>query len=150
MADAGTVLLTIARAANAHWFFGNLYEELVRMPDRLADEHDSGRARLPSPVRYYVPALPALVGGAVAAAVTGRRGPARGALATAAVSTVAGVGLTGFVVRTVIFRLIDDGPPLEQAERERLITRWHRVNRVRLVLAAVAAIAYDRAARGGC
>ncbi|MEJ3652785.1 hypothetical protein WEH80_07350 [Actinomycetes bacterium KLBMP 9759] len=47
----------------------------------------------------------------------------------------AGVGLAGHVVRTVVLRLVDDGPSLEPAERERLITRRHRV---RLVLAAVA------------
>ena len=33
-------VLTIAQVGYAHWFFGNLYEAVVRVPDRLAMEYD--------------------------------------------------------------------------------------------------------------
>jgi hypothetical protein len=35
-------LLTIARLGYAHWFFGNLYEAVVRVPDRLAKADELG------------------------------------------------------------------------------------------------------------
>jgi hypothetical protein len=33
-------LLSIAQLGYAHWFFGNLYEAVVRAPDRVAKDYD--------------------------------------------------------------------------------------------------------------
>ena len=56
-------LLDVAEFTHAHWFFGNLYEAVVRIPDRIAASEPSSRlARTPfgpgSPGRYYVPVAP--------------------------------------------------------------------------------------------
>ncbi len=137
----GSVLRTVARLGHAHWFFGNLYEEVVRMPDRLAVEHDLPAAqRLRSPVRYYLPAAPVTVASVVAVALVERR-PARTA---AALCSTTGAALTGYLVATVIRRLLDDGPSISPGERTELVTRWHRINRVRLLLVAAAAVGLER------
>ena len=51
----------VARLGLAWWFFGNLYESIVDVPQLLVDAQ-SGRARRilapGSPVRYYAPTLP--------------------------------------------------------------------------------------------
>ncbi|MGH3320282.1 MAG: hypothetical protein ACRDN9_08895 [Streptosporangiaceae bacterium] len=54
----------IARLGYAHWFFGNLYEAVVNVPELLAtapgvaNGHGTSRAvfRRGSPVPYYLPA----------------------------------------------------------------------------------------------
>ncbi|GAA2757603.1 hypothetical protein [Actinopolymorpha rutila] len=69
-------LLTLAQFGHAQWFFGNLYEAVVRVPDRLAAEAGDGHARSPlgagSPLRYYVPAIPATFPATLAALWSGR------------------------------------------------------------------------------
>jgi hypothetical protein len=72
-------LLTIAQLGYAHWFFGNLYEAVVRVPDRLAKDYAPGVAdrRLAfvrsagSPVRYYRPGVPVVLGATPSALVAG-------------------------------------------------------------------------------
>lgn len=111
--------LAIARVSNTQWFLVNLYEAVVRMPDRLADEHDSekrptrrGPLAPSSPARYHIPAAPIVAGSTLAALVNGwRTGGDRVALLVAAMCSLSGVGLTGYVVRRVNLRLFDDGPP---------------------------------------
>jgi hypothetical protein len=62
---------------------------------------------------------------------------------------VAGAALTGNLVVSVNRRLLR-GEPLEPAERQRLIRRWHRLNRARLLLTGSALVALERvAARRG-
>lgn len=56
-------LLDIAEFTHAHWFFGNLYEVLVKVPPRVAGaEASSELPRTPfgagSPGRYYAPVAP--------------------------------------------------------------------------------------------
>src|ERR671937_2872016 len=68
--------LGIAGWGHAHWFFGNLYEAVVRVPHRLASERSAGgTATSPfgagSPVLYYVPAMPATSPAALAALMFG-------------------------------------------------------------------------------
>jgi hypothetical protein len=135
-------LLTTARLGLAHWFFGNLYEEVVRMPDRLADAPSGGGLFAPgSPVRYHLPAAPVTVAATLACVVTGwRRRGDRPALAAVGLLTTTGAALTAHLVRTVVLRLLGDPPP-EPRERQRLVEHWHRVNRARLVLVAAAAVA---------
>ena len=138
----GTWISSVARAGLAHWFFGNLHEAVVRMPDRLTPGEEMFGAG--SPVRYWLPAAPITVAATLASVVRGwRRDADRPALAVAGVCTVAGAALTGHLVRTVNQRLL--GPdPIDPAERKRLIRHWHRVNRIRLVLAGSALVALER------
>jgi hypothetical protein len=43
-------LLAISQLGYAHWLFGNLYEAVVRVPERLANDYEPGKddRRLPS------------------------------------------------------------------------------------------------------
>lgn len=150
MTDAQARLLAAARLGLEHWFFGNLYEEVVRMPQRLADSPGPGGPFAPgSPVRYYVSAAPLTLGATIAAVAGGwGRREERPALATAGLLTAVGAALSAHLVRTVNLRLLDD-TPLDDAERQLLVTHWHRVNRVRLVVVAGAAVALSRANRRG-
>jgi hypothetical protein len=88
-----------------------------------------------------------VAGSSLAALVTGLRHDGdRPALAVAAGSSLVATALTGYLVRTVNLRLLDDGPPIGGDERQRLLDRWHGVNRLRLALLAVASVALERAA----
>ncbi|MBV8933242.1 MAG: DUF1772 domain-containing protein, partial [Kutzneria sp.] len=77
-------MLAVARFAHAYWFFGNLYEAVVRTPDTVIDNSSVTGLKPGSPVRYYLPAIPAVAATTVAGAALGwRRGGSRPALATA-------------------------------------------------------------------
>lgn len=125
----------MARVANAHWFFGNLYEELVGVPRLVAASPPGGVLAAGSPARYFLPVAPAAVGSTVALAITE---PNR-ATVTAAACTVAGAALTGWLVRTVTVDLLAGRVP--DAERDRVLGVWNRANRVRIVLVGAAAVA---------
>ena len=65
-------LLDIAQLGYAHWLFGNIYEAVAKIPDRLADEAAGGEGGTSvlgpgSPVRYYAPVAPATLGSTAAA-----------------------------------------------------------------------------------
>jgi Domain of unknown function (DUF1772) len=128
----------------AHWFFGNLYEEVVRMPARIAEHPPAGGPFASgSPVRYYLPAAPVTLATTLACVAAGwHRRADRPALAAAGLLTATGAALTGHLVRAVNLGLLD-GPrrPSNPAERQRLVEHWHRVHRVRLVVVAAAAVA---------
>ncbi|MDM4761979.1 DUF1772 domain-containing protein [Galbitalea sp. SE-J8] len=132
------IVPALAKLGIAHWLFGNLYEEVVKMPERLgADEPLLGPG---SPVRYYLPVAPLTVGAAVVAARRAPRGGSRARLTAAAACTIAGAMLTGHLVRAVIVPLTS-GRVSEPHERARLAAHWHRANRLRIVLAATALVA---------
>jgi hypothetical protein len=139
-------LRTASLLGLAHWFFGNLYEEVVRMPARIAEHPPAGGPFAPgSPVRYYLPAAPVTLATTLACVAAGwHRRADRPALAAAGLLTATGAALTGHLVRAVNLRLLDGGRPADRAERQRLVAHWHRVNRVRLVVVAAAAIALRR------
>lgn len=143
-------LLTLAQLGYAHWFFGNLYEAVVRVPGRLAKEEE----RLPSilspgsPVNYYVPGIPVVIGGtlgALLAGITSRQ--ERAWLFAAAVSALSGVGATAYLVRAVNLKLFVAGQPLAPGERDRLLQRWYRVNAFRLLAAGCAWLIAARTAK---
>ncbi|WP_163569827.1 hypothetical protein [Fodinicola feengrottensis] len=46
---------TVAQFGLTAWFFGNLYEAVVGMPQLLADAPPRGLLKPGSPVRYYAP-----------------------------------------------------------------------------------------------
>jgi hypothetical protein len=126
----------VARTAVAHWFFGNLYEEVVGVPALVAASPPGGVLAHGSPARYFLPAAPVTVASVVALAATERT---RQSVA-AALFTVAGAALTAPLVRTVTLDLLT-GRTTDPAERDRLVRTWHRVNRVRLALVGAAAVA---------
>jgi Domain of unknown function (DUF1772) len=153
-AAARSLPLTIARVAHQQWFFVNLYEAVVRMPDRLADEHDSpargaaGLLAAGSPARYHLPAAPILLGSTIAALADGLRNDGdRAALLVAAVCSLSGAAVTGYLVRRVNLRLLHGGPPIGPEERRALMSRWYGANRIRLALLAAGSVALERAAR---
>ena len=102
--SATASLLTIAQLGHAHWFFGNLYEAVAKIPERLADDPDlvvRGEAvsmtsllRPGSPVRYYLPVAPITVVASVSALIAGWDTPSdRRWLGTSVVGTLSGLSL---------------------------------------------------------
>jgi hypothetical protein len=94
------------------------YEAVVRVPDRLAKDYeaDGNERRLASvlssgsPVRYYLPAVPVVIGGALLAVRAGwRQRNERAWLAALDVSAQSGVVTTAWLVRTVNLKLFITG-----------------------------------------
>jgi hypothetical protein len=135
--------VTIARVGQIAWFFGNLYEAVVDMPQLLADAQPNrkpGLLRAGSPLRYYLPMAPVTFV-ATSAALIGswRSGGDRRVVATAAASTASAVAITFHLVSTVNLRLLRSTEPLSANECRTLTTTWHRENLIRLLGLTVAA-----------
>jgi hypothetical protein len=148
--------LDLAQLGHAHWLFGNLYEAVVKIPERLstdaADSADDIIGRPASllapgsPVRYYAPVAPLTLATTVAALITGwQTVTARRWLATAAASTVFGAATTGYLIRNVNLTLFFAAQPPPPAERDALIRSWYRINILRTAAAGVALFGAYRA-----
>ena len=93
-------LLDVAEFTHAHWFFGNLYEALVKVPHRVAaSEASQELPRTPfgagSPGRYYVPIAPLNTPAAFGALLAGWNRPrTRASLVVAATSSAVGAAAT--------------------------------------------------------
>ncbi|GAA4053267.1 hypothetical protein GCM10023063_47080 [Arthrobacter methylotrophus] len=100
-------LLDIAEFSHAHWSFGNLYEALVKIPDRVAaSETTPGLPRSPfgagSPGRYYAPVAPISAPAAIAALATGwNHARSRRWLMVAAASSTTGAAATAYLLRSI-------------------------------------------------
>lgn len=146
-------LLTLAQLGRAHWFFGNLYEAVVRVPDHLAKPAGSAEdPSLPSlfgkgsPVRYFVPGLPLTFGATIGALLTGWKTPAtRGWLVASTASTLAGGLATAYLVANVNPKLFGAGEPLTTEERQALLRTWYRLNAFRLGAAAAGLVTAEKA-----
>jgi hypothetical protein len=140
----------VARFGQAYWFFGNLYEAIVDVPQLLADAHDERPPRVlgpGSPVRYYAPVAPLTLAATAATLIDRwRAGGNRTMIAAAAVATGSAVAMTGYLVRTVNLPLLHGDMPIGASERRRLIRTWHRTNAVRLVALVGASLAMRRTA----
>lgn len=141
------ISLTVTQFGLAQWFFGNLYEAVVKVPD-LQSAGD--RAITPlgagSPVRYYIASIATAFPPLLAAAATTWGEPrSRRWLGTAASCSLIGVGLTAYLVRAVNLRLFFGSQAVPAAEREHLLRRWYRLNLVRLVAIAGALLAARQA-----
>jgi Domain of unknown function (DUF1772) len=140
-----------ASLGQVSWFFGNLYEAVVDMPQLLLDARQQrrpGLMRAGSPLRYYAPAAPLTIAATTATLIDSwRSGGDRSMIVAAAVNTAAAVALTGYLVRTVNVRLLSGAMPLDSAERRRMIRIWHRTNGLRLTAVAGAWFTLRRAAR---
>jgi hypothetical protein len=139
---------TVAGFGQVAWLLGNLYEAVVDVPRLLADaqpQRRPGLLRPGSPLRYYAPIAPLTLASTAAALVDGWRSAGdRRTVVVAAASTVAAVGLTGYLVRMVNVPLLTGAGavPMDQ-----MVTRWHRANGVRLAAVAGAWLALRRVAR---
>jgi hypothetical protein len=141
----------VAGLGQVHWFFGNVYEAVVDMPQLLADAQPNREPQLlgaGSPLRYYLPAAPVtLVATAAALTDSWRSGGDKRVITTAAASTASAAALTAYLVRTVNLRLLHSKSPLSAAECRKLVRTWHRGNLARLLVLAVAAWALRQAAQ---
>jgi hypothetical protein len=144
-------LLGVAEFTHAHWFFGNLYEALVKIPDRVAaSEASPGLPRTPfgagSPGRYYVPIAPLCAPAAVAALLSGwEHSDSRPWLIAGAASSITGAAATAYLLRSINPTLFFSPQPLDEARRKPLLKRWYRVHALRLTASAVALAAIHQA-----
>jgi hypothetical protein len=144
-------LLGVAEFSHAHWFFGNLYEALVKIPDRVAaTEASPGLPRSPfgagSPGRYYAPIAPINAPAAIAALVAGwNHSNSRGWLIADAASSTTGAAATGYLLRSINPDLFFRPQPLSEERRKPLLKRWYRVHALRLAASAVALAAIHQA-----
>jgi hypothetical protein len=139
---------TAARFGQAAWFFGNLYEGLVGVPQLVADARVQRAPRLigpGSPVRYFAPVAPLALGGTTVALVDSwRSGGDRRLITATAVSTASAAALSAYLIRSVNRRLLISDELLSERDRYRLIVTWHRTNVVRLVALTVASASLSR------
>ncbi|HZP47499.1 MAG TPA: hypothetical protein VFB07_03110 [Vicinamibacterales bacterium] len=143
--------LRLARVGYAQWLFGNAYEAVVRVPERLAAEPLPSVFSSGSPVRYYLPAMPLVAGATVAALVSGwSLRDRRPWLAATAAGALSAAVATAYAVRAVNLKLFVAGGDGAVADRDRLLRRWHRVNAVRMAAVGFAWLAAARAASGMC
>ena len=142
--------VAVARLGQTSWFFGNLYEAVVDMPQLLADAQPNRKPRLlgaGSPLRYYLPIAPVtFVATSTALIDSWRSGGDRRMVVTAAASTASAAAITIHLVRTVNLRLLHSTEPLSANECRKLSMTWHRGNLLRLLGLAVAAWALSHAA----
>jgi hypothetical protein len=120
---------TVAGLGQFHWFFGNVYEAVVDLPQLLVDAQPHRVPRLlgaGSPLRYYVPAAPVTLVATVVALVDSWR--------------------SAYLVKIVNLRLLRAGTPISAAEGRSLVRTWQRGNVVRLLLLGIAAWALRRTA----
>ena len=144
-------LLGVAEFSHAHWFFGNLYEALVKIPHRVAAAEPSRELpRSPfgagSPGRYYAPIAPINAPAAIAALVAGwKQADSRPWLIVAAASSTTGAAATAYLLRSINPALFFSPQPLSEMRRNPLLKRWYRVHALRLAASAVALAAIHEA-----
>lgn len=144
-------LLDIAEFSHAHWFFGNLYEALVKMPHRVAAAEASPELpRSPfgagSPGRYYAPVAPINAPVAVAALVAGwKNSNCRAWLIIAALGSTTGAAATAYLLRSINPQLFFSPQPVSEMRRKPLLKRWYRIHAIRLTASAIALVAIHRA-----
>lgn len=155
------VLLALAVLGHAHWFFGNLYEAVVLIPQFAAAPEQrlpisAGGVLVPgSPALYYVPMLPLTVPAALAALAVGWRfgRVVRGELLGAAALSVSAALLGAYIITRLNFPLFFEAGA-GAAQLEVLLRRWALLNQVRvglvgaaLVLLLLALVSTTRSAR---
>jgi Anthrone oxygenase len=150
-------LLDIAQLGHAQWLFGNIYEAVVKIPERLSpkasDQADARNNAGPtsvlgpgSPVRYYAPVAPITLASTAAAVVAGWGAEgARRWLTIAAGCSVVGLAITAYLIRAVNLKVMFAAEPPPPAERDARIRLWYRLNIVRIATAGGALFAAHRA-----
>lgn len=141
------VVLALAVLGHAHWFFGNLYEAVVLIPQFAASPEQrlpisAGGILVPgSPALYYTPLIPLTVPAALAAlAVEWRFGRAvRGRLLGGAALSVSAALLGVYIITQLNFPLFYE-PGTGVAQLEVLLRRWALLNYVRVCLVGAALV----------
>jgi len=138
-------LVSFALAAHAMWFFGNLYEQLVFVPNAVQGSPPAHAAfnaffDVTKPPAYYIPLtqLGVLVlSGLAIRAVPGT--PGRVELRRAAVLSWCALGLTAFIVLGYNVRLwFEDVSDMAAPELHSLAWQWGGLNAVRLGIVGLA------------
>jgi hypothetical protein len=132
--------LGIAQIAYAQWFFGNLYEWIVRVPSHLAEDgHLESVLSAGSPVLYYLPCLAIVIGATVAALITGWKcRMERRRFSVLALSVSAGLFATAYLVWAVNLKVFMVNHSVSSGELHGLLALWYRANAMRLVTTACA------------
>lgn len=142
-----TILLGLAKLGHALWFFGNLYELVVKLPDLLASHRRSTKQAISpfgpgSPVRFYAAAVPATFPALLAAVVAGWDDrSSRRWLVMAAACSVSGAAVTAYLVPAVNKKLFFGTRAFTAEEEKNLLRTWYRINAVRLAVTGAAWLA---------
>jgi hypothetical protein len=132
----------VAKVGLAAWFFGNVYEGAVGLPQLLAyarAERPPGLLTAGSPVRYFLPVAPAaLVCTGISLVQDWRAGKDRRVVAARATSVVGALALTGYLIRSVNVPLLNAREPLTDREQADLCGMWQKANAVRVALVGTA------------
>ena len=141
-------LLDIAQLGHAEWLFGNIYEAVVKIPERLTRAGPTSVLGPGSPVRYYAPVLPITMASTAAAVAAGwdAKGARRWLIAAAGCS-VTGLTVTAYLVRAVNLKVMFAAEPPPAAERDARIQIWYRLNIVRIATTGGVLFAVQRAKR---
>lgn len=137
-----------ARLGLGAWFFGNLYEGLVGMPQLLADARSNRAPRLMgpgSPVRYFAPVAPVAFGATTVTLVKSWQSHGDRRLIRATSASVAfAAALSAYLIRSVNVRLLTSNEPLTEHDRHRMVATWHIANAARLGALVVAVASLSR------
>ena len=134
--------LALAQLGYAHWFFGNLYEGVVKVPELLSKQNAPEGDKPPqmsllssgSPVRYYLPGVPVVIGATLLAVLSGWKWRSeRPWLACLALSTLSGAVATVYLVLKVNLKLFYSGHTGAPIDQMRLLGIWYRGNLLRLL-----------------
>jgi hypothetical protein len=141
------MLLVLAMAGLAQWFFGNLYEAAVTAPNwRIPFEYEAltGISQdYERTIFYYVPLTQlALVCLWIATFRNWRRsGPARIWLGIGSFSGLCALLLTAYIVTQLNLQLFFDSGRPDMARVEGLMEIWQRLNYLRVVLVGITLVA---------
>lgn len=137
-----------AQFGQAAWFFGNLYEGLVGLPQLLADARPArspGILAVGSPVRYFAPVAAVALGPtAITLVESWRAGADRRLIAATAASVGSALTLSAYLIRAINVPLLVGSGPLTESDRDEVVAKWHRGNAVRLVALAGASASLSR------
>ena len=133
----------------AQWFFGNLYEGVVLVPNLRSLIETKSRAggalfetKRSSPVAYYVPVslmmVPLIITLTIRAWLDHR--PGLPYITFACLPLALGLALTVYIVRAISLPLFFHAQ-LDLTQTEKLLKRWKALNCVRLLLAGSSLLA---------
>ena len=136
----------VALAGQLAWMGGNLYEGVVGVPELLSDAHEKrapGLLRTGSPVRFYAPLAPLVLGATGVTLVKGWQvDDNKRLIVAAAASNAVALALSGYLIREVNLPLLRSADSLPTSGR--LIRIWHRTNAVRLIAIISSVMALSR------
>jgi hypothetical protein len=136
--------LTAARLTNAQWLAVSVFEDVIDLPGRISQGPAHGPLGHGSPARYHLPMAPLVLGSVIGAVVSAPTRRARRPILAGAACTGASLVLTGVLIRTVNIPLLEGG--VDRQRSAELVARWHALNKVRVALLSLGALAFETAA----